>query len=234
MRPVWLIATNFAREQRLTLLVLLGWLLVFALMYSFWDPKEHDDLVFFFRQFAAYAIILNVLVSAQGFYKDRRTRRMIAVLSKGITRAQYLVGHTLGCALFSGVYLLAFAAAQFWFSVHFGIEIRVAETLLAVWIASVLAAVVSLLFASFLPPLLVSIVTLLLLVAPAAVVSALPEQWSVLLPVAHVSRHLLHYQYGVGWTGGWAYATVALIQIVVCWLIAAAIFSRRDVTAAVE
>jgi hypothetical protein len=234
VKPVWLLATNFAREQRLTLLVLLGWLLVFALMYSFWNPEEHDDLVFFFRQFAAYAVILNVLVSAQGFYNDRKTRRMIAVLSKGISRTQYLAGHTLGCAIFSGLYLMAFAAVQCWFSAYFGIEVRLAGTLLAVWIASVLAAVIALVFACFLPPLLVSIATALVIVLPAVYVAAQPGTWSVLLPVSHVSRHLLHYQYGLGWTGGWGYVPIAVVQITLGWLLAAGLFHRQDLTAAVE
>ena len=234
MKPVWLMALNFAREQRLTLLVLLGWLTVFAGVYSFWDPKDHGDLVFFFRQFAAYAVILSVLVSAQGFHNDRKTRRMIAVLAKGITRGQYLAGHTLGCALFSAGYLLAFGAVQLWFSYHFGIEIRLGGMLLAVWIASVLASVIALVFACFLPPLLVSIVTLLAVVAPVVVMPLLPRGASVLLPIAHVSRHLLHYEYAVGWTGGAEYLPMAIVQMLLGWLLASAIFHRQDVTTAVE
>jgi hypothetical protein len=234
MRPVWLIAVNFAREQRLTIFVLVGWLVVFAIMYSIWDPHDHDDLVLFFRQFVAYAVILNVLVSAQGFYNDRKTRRMVAVLAKGITRGQYLAGHTLGCALFSGLYLLVFAAVQLWFSFYLGIEIRMAGTLFGVWIASVLAGVIALVFACFLPPLLVSIVTLLVVVAPVMMLTLLPPAWSILLPIAHVSRHLLRYEYTDGWTGGWSYVPVALVQMVLCWLLASAIFHRQDVTAAVE
>ncbi len=234
MRPVWLIALNFAREQRLTLFVLLGWLVVFAAMYSIWDPHDHGDLVMFFRQFAAYAVILSVLVSAQGFHNDRKARRMVAVLAKGITRSQYLAGHTLGCALFSAGYLLAFGAVQLWFGFYFGIEVRLAGTLIAIWAASVLASVIALVFACFLPPLLVSIVTLLAVVAPVVVMPLLPRGVSVLLPIAHVSRHLLHYEYAVGWTGGWAYLPIAVVQILLCWLLASAIFHRQDVTAAVE
>jgi ABC-type transport system involved in multi-copper enzyme maturation permease subunit len=230
MKPVWLIATNFAREQRLTLFVLLAWLVVFGALYSFAPPAEHDDLVFFFRQFAAYAVILNVLVSAQGFYNDRKMRRMLAVLSKGITRRQYLAGHVLGCALFSGIYVLVFGAIQLWFSLHLGIEMRMAGTLFAVWVASVLAAGFALVFACFLPPLLVSIATIAILALPAVFATVLPGGWSVLLPVAHVSRHLLHYEYAAGWTGGWVYIPVAVSQMAICWLLADVIFKRQDVT----
>jgi hypothetical protein len=234
MMPMWLIATNFVREQRVVIYVLLGWLAFFGILYTGWEPAKQEDLVFFFRQFAAYALILTVLLAAQGFHNDRKTRRMIAVLAKGITRRQFLGGYLIGCALFSAIYVAAFGAIQLLFGARLGFHAEIWGTLFAIWIVSILGAAVALVFATFLPPLLVSIAALLLLVLPASLVLVVPGDWSVLFPVAHVTRHLMSFEYGTGWTGGWMFVPVAIAQTLFFWIVAAVIFDRQDVTAAIE
>jgi hypothetical protein len=234
MSAIWLIAVNYLREQRLVLYVLLGWLAAYSVIFMIWPEADHREHIIFFRQFAAYAVALTVLTIGQGFRNDRKTRRMIAVLAKGITRSQFLAGYVLGSALFSAIFLLAVWLVQIGFSARAGFVPAVAGALLAVWIASVLAAVVALIFATFLPPLLVSIISLLVLALPAVLAIALPGQWSILMPVGHVGRHLLTFEYARGWTGGWTWVFVAVVQGLLGWLIAAAIFHRQDVTAAVE
>jgi len=44
----------------------------------------------------------------------------------------------------------------------------------------------------------------------------------------------MDYDYANGWTGGWSFVGVAVVEIAFFFMVAAAIFSRRDVTAAVE
>jgi hypothetical protein len=234
MKAIWLIATNFVREQRFVLYILVGWLGAYSLIFEIWpeaDPREH---VIFFRQFAAYAVALTVLTISQGFRNDRKIRRMIAVLSKGITRAQFLAGYVLGSAMFSAIFLLAVGLVQLGFSARAGFTPTVAGTLFAVWIASVFASIVALIFATFLPPLLVGILSLLILAGPAVLAIAIPGKWAILQPVGYVGRHLLGFDYAIGWTGGWTFAIVAAVEGLLGWFIATAIFDRQDVTAAVE
>ncbi len=96
MKPILLIALNFVREQRWPIFVLLLWVVLLAVVGLFADlPRERDDLLFIFKQIAIYVIAFSVFFGASAIYNERRSRRILGVLSKAVGRwlAQSIVSH---------------------------------------------------------------------------------------------------------------------------------------------
>jgi hypothetical protein len=234
MRAIWLLAVNFLREQKLALVVLLLWITGFGVVFTFWRGEDTEHLALIFRQQAAYGVLFTMFVSASALHMERKTRRIVAVLSKGITRSEYLIGYILGCALFSGTFVAALWLVNQWFALQFRYESNVTGVLLAVWIASVLAAAIALMFACWLPPLVSTPLALLTVVLPGALAFANPGIWEQAFPITYVVRQIFTFDFRFGWIGGWWFAAAAFVQSACFWLIAAAIFARKDVSAAVE
>ena len=97
MKPVLLIAINFAREQRWPILTLLVWVLLLAFLGLVTDVhREREDLLFVFKQDAVYVLAFSVFFGGSAIYNERRSRRILGVLSKAVGRQQYLSGLVLG------------------------------------------------------------------------------------------------------------------------------------------
>ncbi len=97
MRPVLLIAGNFFREQRILLALMVAYVVLgggtLALLPH---APEIEDVIFLIKQHAAYAVLLGVALASTAIHNERKSKRILAVLSKGITRGQYLAGMLLG------------------------------------------------------------------------------------------------------------------------------------------
>ena len=113
MKPVLLIAVNFVREQRWPIFVLLLWVLLLAFLGLF-SPRQRDDLLFVFKQVAVYVIAFSVFFGGSAIYNERKSRRILAVLSKSIARYQYLSGLVLGVTMTSGIYCFALGITGSW------------------------------------------------------------------------------------------------------------------------
>src|SRR5437870_507112 len=91
--PAALITANFFREQRILLSLMLAYVVVgggtLALLAQ---APDADDVVFLIKQHAAYAVLLGVTLASTAIHNERKTRRILAVLSKGISRWQYVAG----------------------------------------------------------------------------------------------------------------------------------------------
>ena len=234
MTAAWLLAANFIREQRLSLMVLLVWIGGFGVVFTFWRGEDTEHFLFIFRQQAAYGVLFTIFVSATALHMERKTRRIIAVLSKGITRTEYLLGYMLGCAFFSGIFVAALLAVNEWFGMQFHFEPNILGMLGAVWISSMVAAAIALMFACWLPPLVATPATLVVVALPGIFSLVRPGMWEHVFPVSYVVRQVYSFDFRFGWIGGWWFALAALAQIMVFFMIAVAIFSRKDVAAAVE
>ena len=93
MRPVLLIAKNFAREQRWPLFFLLLWVLGWATFGVFADPRSGpEDALMIFRQLAVYSVTFGVFFGSSAIQADQRSRRILSVLSKEFPRRQYIFG----------------------------------------------------------------------------------------------------------------------------------------------
>lgn len=234
MTAIWLLALNFLREQRLALVVLLVWIAGFGVVFTFWRGEDTEHFGLIFRQQAAYGVLFTIFVSASALHMERKTRRIIAVLSKGITRAEYLFGYMVGCALFSAIFVAALWLVNQWFGVQFHYDPNLTGMLTAVWLASLVAASISLMFACWLPPMVATPAALVTVAIPGALALAVPGVWEQAFPVSYVVWQIFNFDFRFGWLGGWWFAFAALAQVAVFWCIAAAIFARKDVTATVE
>jgi hypothetical protein len=231
MKPIWFLALNFVRQQRIVVFVFLAWLLGFGILFGvvFSDAHNSDDLLALFRQEAAYGVVITVFVSASAIHGERKSRRIVAVLSKGIYRAEYLAGVMLGNVLLVGMYFGVVGVINQALAVRFGFEVSIWPTLVAALVASMLASSMALFLGTFLNPLVATILTMAVLGAPFAFHFSLP-----LIPVAYVLTQIMDADYARGWQGGWQFAWVAGLEMVVLFAAATAVFSRKDVTVAVE
>ena len=93
MRTIFLIAVNFVREQRWPILVLLLWVLLLAFLGLVTDVhRQREDLLFIFKQVAVYVVVFSVFFGGSAIHNERKSRRILAVLSKAVGRQQYLSG----------------------------------------------------------------------------------------------------------------------------------------------
>ena len=161
MRPLLLIAMNFAREQMWPLFFLLLWVLGWIAFGLLADPHgAPDDELMIFRQLAAYAVAFAVFFGSAAIAADLRSRRILAVLSKAVSRFQYLAGLLAGIAIILGVFCLCTGFTASWLLGRFGINLGALWfRLLALFAACLVTAALALLLSTFLPALFAAIGT---------------------------------------------------------------------------
>ncbi|HEY1270705.1 MAG TPA: hypothetical protein VGF08_01910, partial [Terriglobales bacterium] len=104
MRQVILIAINFVREQRWPILMLMLWVVILSCVGLVVSP--HRFLVIF-KQSAVYVVLFAGFFGASAIHNERKTRRILAVLSKGVARWQYISGLLAGIVLATGIYCIS-------------------------------------------------------------------------------------------------------------------------------
>ena len=97
MRAIVLIGINFVRTQWIALAVMCAYVLGIGGIYRI--HTQRDEILFFLRWHAGYAIFFATMIAIPALQTERKTRRILAVLSKGIHRWQYLGGLLCGCAM---------------------------------------------------------------------------------------------------------------------------------------
>ena len=142
MRSVWLIALNFAHEQRWPLFFLLFWVVGWAVFGLITNPRTAaEDSLMIFRQLAVYAIAFAVFFGSSALSADQRSGRILLVLSKAISRLQYVCGLLAGIGMVMGVFCLSTAFTASWILGRFSSEPAVIwMQMLALYTASLLAA----------------------------------------------------------------------------------------------
>ena len=234
MIPVLLIAANFLREQRWLTVLLVLYAVGGALLFGLGEVKvPSDDVLFYLKQQAAYAILFSVFLAASAIHNERKTRRILAVLSKAVARRDYLAGLLLGVLSVPAIYCLAIALAGTWLARHSGAVPELWTLVGIATLAALLAAAVTLFFTTFLGPLFATLAAALAMGVPIALERALGHSWGSVLPV---------YSLVVSVSGAslarahlpWSTLAIAIAEVVALWLLGAAIFARRDITVAVE
>ena len=242
MRPVWLLALNFAREQRVIIILYFAWLIGFALLFMFLHhPGEKlDDMEALFRQQAAYGVMFSLFTAGSAIHTERKTRRILAVLAKGISRSQYLAGLLLGNALLSAGYFIGLAATnlllawRFHYSIGQAFPANMAWILFVLWITAVWAAALALMLASFLHPLAVTSVATLVIGFGFGLGYWAGRQWTLVIPAAYAGRELFSFQFAVRWNPNSIFIPMAVIEGALFFLLASIIFARRDVTVMID
>ena len=232
MKRVGLIAVNVVREQRWFLLLMFGYIAGITTLMSLVERRE-EDVLLVFKQEAIYGTFFSVVIAASLIQGERKTRRIIAVLSKAISRREYLAGAIGGVNLATAVFYGAVFLSLFILfpRVPGGTAL---ELLLHLMAASMLASVVTIFFTTFLHPLVATMATGL------ALASALLFErlgWHVsarALPVVALIKHALSFSPdgGLGLAPG--ALVLAVAECVALWLVASWIFGLRDITTTVE
>jgi ABC-type transport system involved in multi-copper enzyme maturation permease subunit len=235
MKPVWLIAANFLREQRWPIVILLGWVALLSAATGFSGLRSTpDDVFMLFQQVAVYVLVFSLFFGASAIRNELRTRRILAVLSKGISRRQYIAGLLLGIVIAIVIYCLALGAAGTWTLPLVGVPAgRFWFLLLGLLAASLLTACVALFFSIFLHPLLATGATVVVVGAPLLAGALWKSAWASVIPVYAILQGFLNLSEHTTALTGWL-VVLAFVETVFLWLLSAWLFSRKDVAVAVE
>ena len=236
MRPVALIAQNFAREQRWPLFFLLLWVLGWAVFGVFADPRSGpDDALLIFRQLAVYSVTFGVFFGSSAIHADQRSRRILAVLSKGISRRQYIFGLLLGIAAVLGLFCLCMGFTASWLLGRYGFD-RGAMWfgVLALWTACLLTASLTLSLSTFLPPMFAAISAGTIAGIPALLAMRGDAFSRYVIPVRGLLDPLIRVEFTHSWHASVGTVLLGGAETAAFWFLAAWIFSRRDLSVAVE
>jgi ABC-type transport system involved in multi-copper enzyme maturation permease subunit len=236
MRPVALIAQNFAREQRWPLFFLLLWVLGWAVFGVFADPRSGpDDALLIFRQLAVYSVTFGVFFVSSAIHSDQRSRRILAVLSKGISRRQYIFGLLLGIAAVLGLFCLCMGFTASWLLGRYGFD-RGAMWfgVLSLWTACLLTASLTLSLSTFLPPMFAAISAGTVAGIPALLAMRGDAFSRYVIPVRGLLDPLIRVEFTNRWHASVGTVLLGGAETAAFWFLAAWIFSRRDLSVAVE
>lgn len=237
MKPVLLIAVNFVREQRWPILVLLLWVLVLAFLGLATDAaRQSEDLLFVFKQVAVYVVAFSVFFGSSAIFNDRRSRRILGVLSKAVGRQQYLSGLVLGITLASAIYCFTLGLTGSWTLGEAGFPAsQVWYLMVCLLAACTLAGTVALMFSTFLNPFFAAGATAAVMGLPAmaSYVSGSPV-WGYAVPVYALAAVVLKSSYSSPGTVSWFPIVLAVAETLVLWLLSARLFSYVDIAVSVE
>ena len=234
MRAVLLIAANFLREQRWLTLVLVLYAIAMAGVFGLSQRQVPiEDAVFFLRQQSLYAPLFSLFLGVSAINNERKSRRILAVLSKALTRRQYIAGLLVGILAVVGVYCLAIAVAGTWLthSAHASVE-RLWMLLGMIAVTSALLSAVAMFFSTFLTPVFATVATVLAVALPAALAHVLGAGWQSVLPVYSLAMQVLGTT--LMHSADWRPVAIAIVETLLFWALASWIFAGRDITTAVE
>jgi ABC-type transport system involved in multi-copper enzyme maturation permease subunit len=233
MRAVFLLSANFVRTQWIPVAMMTAYLIAAGGLFG-WHQQRAD--VQFYVQWHSYnAVFIGTLIAVPAIWSERRSRRILAVLSKGISRWQYLAGLLCGCALISFWFCVLIGGITAWLCLRGGMPAGSLLSLMVVlFLCSVTAESAGLLSAVGLHPLVAMIATSAFLLLPFALEPAgwyLPAE---LFPVASLMQVLRDFHFQALGTGIWRIADGAILETILFSALGGAIFSRRDVTISPE
>jgi len=232
VRAILLIGANFVRSQWMTLLVMIVYLAGIAAVFA--HNPERQESRFFLEMHAFYGLFLSVIIAVPALQMERRSRRIVAVLSKGIHRWQYLGGILCGCDMIAGIFCVLVGGIA-WMLCRLGgySTAGLAGMILALFACCLVATAAGVFYSTFLHPLLATGAASATLILP---MLGQPAGWHLrkeLFPVAWLAESLGRFRFGspVETT---ALCASAVIISVLFWFAGAEVFARRDVTISPE
>ena len=235
MRAILLIAVNFVREQRWPIFVLLLWVLLLAFLGLIADiQRQREDLLFIFKQVAVYVVVFSVFFGGSAIHNERKSRRILAVLSKAVGRQQYLSGLVLGVTIACTIYCFALGITGSWTLGEAGFSVRqVWFLMLYLIVASMLAGTIALMFSTFLNPFFAAGASAMVLGLP-AVAAHFGGGWEYVVPAYSLSAAVLKSSFKPSGDVLWFPLGLAVAETIVFWVLAARIFAHVDIAVAVE
>jgi ABC-type transport system involved in multi-copper enzyme maturation permease subunit len=223
VRPIFLIAANFFREQRILLSLMLAYVVLGGgTLAVLPHPPEVDDVIFLIKQHAVYAVLLGVALASTAIHNERKSRRILGVLSKGITRGQYLAGLLLGGVSVLFIYLFSLGIISTALSARVGLAAVEGWTVLGIAaLAALLAAAITIFYSTFAHPWVALPLSLATIAVP-------------IFPVAMLLKELAAWNAGSDVLLRGSQVSIALAETLGFWLLAAWAFRNRDIAVAVE
>jgi ABC-type transport system involved in multi-copper enzyme maturation permease subunit len=236
MRAIGLIAVNFVREQRWPILVLMIWVVLLAVLGLVLDlQRARNDVLFVFKQLGVYGVAFAVFFGASAIHNERKTRRILAVLSKGVSRSQYISGLLFGIMLAVAIFSVSMGVTGTWVLAGAGAEpAQIWALITCLMLTCVLSAAVAVLFSTFLNPLFATLATAITLGVPAVASLQFGSHWGRAIPAYSLLDLLLQFSFGRRDSMPWGLMILALCEAIILWLTASWVFSRRDVAVSVD
>jgi ABC-type transport system involved in multi-copper enzyme maturation permease subunit len=231
---VLLVAINFMRENRWPVLLLLLWIVLSAVVFGGSGQRVAiDDLVFYVRQQALYIVVFTAFLASTAVNNERKSRRILLVLSKAISRGEYLLSLLTGALLVAAVYAATLGLCCSWLAVRSGASDRgVWLMVIVVLAASALSAAMSLFWSTFLNPFLATAITAAVFSAPALADSRNARSlWTPGLPLL---MNVLHFGFAPSWRVNWMAIGIAVVEAFVFWALATLVFARKDIAVPIE
>lgn len=231
MTAASLIAGNFLRENRWAILLLTIWATASGVAAALSVGGMSDDATFFLKQQAAYSIFFTVFLAASALHNQRRSRRLLAVLSKGIHRGEYLAGIALGFIAVDIMYSVVLGIMGAWTFSRAGAQPHsMLFLVLMLFFATALAGTVALFFSTFLNPLLTMVCSSLML----GISAILPASLANFIPAYRLTQQVMDLNFQQGVQPLWPAMGLALIESVIFFTAAALTFARKDVAVSIE
>lgn len=236
MKPVLLMAANFLREHRWPALLLFVWIALLALAAGDLTRRYAvpEDVIFYIAQQAIFICVFSAFLAADAIQNDRKSKRILLVLSKAITRSEYLLAPLVGTSAAAIAYALLFDVCCLWLTDRARMpSASILPLVLLVIAGSILAAAVSLFFSTFLNPYVAIAATILLFTAPGSL-RLQQYAWSAWLPGFSLLVKIIDLKLVPDATIQWKVILIAMAQTVLFWGMATAVFNRRDIAVPVE
>jgi ABC-type transport system involved in multi-copper enzyme maturation permease subunit len=230
VKALWMIAWNFTHEQRWPLFFLLLWVVAWVGFGLVSEPhSSYEDSLMIFRQLAVYAVAFAVFFGSSALAADQRSGRVLIVLSKAVSRLEYLCGLLAGIGIVLAVFCLCTGVTATWILGRINYSpLTVWLQMLALYTACLLAASLTMVFATFLPPLFAAIGSSM--VGGLVALFGLREgsQAGLLLPLYPLLQPLIDGDGSSARRPGMESIALGLIETAVLLLLASWIYTRRD------
>ncbi len=236
MKPVALLAANFLRQHRWPVLLLFGWIALTALGAGNLGRGRivTEDVVFYVQQQAIYICIFSAFLAADAIHNERKSRRILLVLSKAISRGEYLLAVVLGSFAIAVAYALVFGLFGVWLTARAQLSSTgVWQVAVLIVAGALVSGTAAIFFSTFLNPYLATACTLVVFSIPGAW-HGQRHLWSAFLPGFPLLVQFVKFSFRAEWVPNWIAVVTALLEAVVFWILAAAVFERRDITVPVE
>lgn len=223
MKPILLIGTNFVRSQWLTLAVMTVYLAGMAVVFA--HNPQRQETRFFLQIHSFYLLFMAVVITVPALQTERSSRRILAVLSKGIYRWQYLGGILCGCGMILAIFCLLVGGIS-WMLCVLGRTptAGLAGLIMALFAGCLMSSAVALFYSTFLHPLLATAATLATLTLPFA---------TGIANAARLAGNIGNLRVGIA-SNAATVSAGALAVAIAFWFAGAMVFARRDVTSSPE
>jgi ABC-type transport system involved in multi-copper enzyme maturation permease subunit len=230
MKAILLIAANYIREQRWVVLSLALYPPAMLVFLRILEPQLNvSDLHGFLQQQASFAVLFAIVFAAAAINQDRRSRRILGILSKSVRRSQYIAGLLLGVWGFVAIYVasglitLALISAN---AIGYGVRLIVPA-----YIAAMAASAVTMFFTTFLPPFFATLVAGIFLGLPAILEMFHIRYADYIMPTFVLMRDLA---VGQDQPLQPEFLLLATGHAIFFWIMASLVFSWRDIAVPIE